>query len=106
MSANSSSFAISPSASLKNPEVIRHTIALANTEESFIFPANTKYFTIQNEGQRFVRVAYAIGETNDGGNFYVLPPFDSRTINGIEMSSVTIYLRSSGAEIVTFDIWK
>jgi hypothetical protein len=106
MSSNSSAFAISPSASIKNPEISRFAITTANVEETFTFPANTKYFRIQNEGVRFIRLAYSSGETADGGDYTQIAPFDSLSVSGIEQTSVTIYLRSPGTETLSIEIWK
>lgn len=106
MSGNASSFAISPSGVLKNPTITRVTIAAANTEEPFAFPLNTKFFHVQNEGARNVRISYVVGETADGGDYFTLTPWDSRVVSGIGQNNVTIYLRSPGTETLSIEIWK
>lgn len=106
MSGNASSFAISPSAVLKNPTTFRYTISTPNTEESFSLPSGTKAFTAKNTGARLVKMAYATGEIA-GGNYFTLAPWEPHSAPGtISQSTLTFYVEAPGPETIEFDIWR
>lgn len=106
MSGNASSFAISPSAVLKNPTTFRYTITAPNVEESFSLPTGTKAFIAKNTGARFIKVAYATGEIA-GGNYFTLAPWAPHPSPGtISQSSITFYVEAPGLETIEFDIWR
>lgn len=85
----------STQAGLKNPTLVAHEIAVADTEESYTCPATTRYIAIQNMSLKPVRVAYASGEVN-GSNYYTLPPKSRKVLPELDSTgSYTLYFRSS-----------
>jgi len=84
-------------------QIDNETIALSNTEQSFVLPANTKRFLIRNRANNDLRLSYASGGTaTDWVTIRKNAVFEDVNF----YTSQTIYFQSSNAsdviEIVTY----
>lgn len=91
---------------VRNPVIVRYTIATANTEEEIILPTGTKAFRIHNVGVRNVLLAYSTGEIA-GGNYITLPPYYPWSNPAIiSQSTLSLFIQSTGTETVELEIWR
>lgn len=86
------------------PSTANITIAVANVEESYAFPANTKHFKLKNVGSKILKIAYVSGETTTKP--FTIYPGETHAVDGITAGNVTIYLQSPGTIPVQLEIWQ
>jgi len=81
---------------LTTPSLHVATIAVANTEQSYILPANTRWFSIVNQTVPVLKVAYVSGES---GTTYREIPRGCSTIHPSldSTASVVLYFQSTTA---------
>lgn len=93
-----------PSGGISIPATETVVIALANTEQSYTFPANTKQFRIFNDGKYLAKVSYQA--TESGTNYYPVYPGDEYKVYGISAPSITIYVQSTGTNNLRLEYWR
>lgn len=88
-----------------NPTIVNLSIPLANTEVSYVFPAGTKRFSLQNRFDGKITLAYAVGDS--GILYYTIWPGNEFAENNIHVSaSITIYVQSPKAsQIIEIRSW-
>lgn len=89
----------------KIPAISAFDLTAANTEQSFIFPSGTVFFSVFNAGKTFLRLAYAASGTANGGNYRTVPPHSAVGIDGIGAGNLTIYLRAPAIQRVEVEYW-
>jgi len=85
-------------AGLKDVKIERLTIALANTEQSFTFPDNTRAFILRNEGSKILK--WSMVATESGTKFRSLYPSESLEKENLLLNSKTLYFQSPGIGVV------
>lgn len=93
-----------PSGGISIPWSSRFQIAAVDTEEEFIFPANTKQYKIFNDGNAVLKLSYQEFQSNT--EFIPIYPGDSHEVWGITAPSVTIYLQSPKQINVSLEYWQ
>lgn len=76
------------------PLVENVTIAIADTEQTHTFPADTKRFLIQSRGSK-VKLSFASGQS--GTTYLTVHPYGFYSEDGIGAASLTVYLQSPAA---------
>lgn len=81
-----------------NPTVTNITIAVANTEQTVVLPADTKRYLIQVLSVGTLKVAYGVGLS--GTNYLELPKGCFSSEDEINISSLTLYVQSPTTGVV------
>jgi hypothetical protein len=87
------------------PYVDSFDLTASNTEESYVFPTGTVYFSIQNTGKTVLRMTYEATETANGGSYISIYPGTSRSVDSIGAVNLTIYLRAAAVQRVEIEYW-
>lgn len=84
--------------SLTSPSIQNSTIAVADTEQSYIFPVNTQTFLIRPRGGATLRIAFAAGTS--GSDYLTVSPGAFYSQDNVAISPLTIYFQSPTAGLV------
>lgn len=88
---------------LTTPNIQNITIAVANVEQSYVLPVNTKTYNLKARGNSRIRLAYTAGQS--GTNFVTIPPGNEYNVDGLN-SSLTIYFQANNAlEVIELESW-
>ena len=80
------------------------TIAVANTEQSIVLPANTKRFRVCVRGSAKLQIAYTA--TESGTNYISVWPGAFYEETGLDIANLTLYVQASASgEIVEVVSW-
>lgn len=83
-----------PNELVTTPTIFTTTIAIANTEQSYAVPANTKQVEVVNFGSADLKLAYAAGES--GTNYRTIPCGAGIKLPSLDSSaSITLYFQSA-----------
>lgn len=99
-----SGLASPPNTGLLTPSIDNITIAVVNTEQSYVFPNFTKNFKIQNVGNYILKMSYTA--TESGTKYFTIYPGSFLEVFSISALSVTIYLQSPGLIPIQLEIWQ
>lgn len=81
------------------PTIVNINVALANTEQSYALPANTKRFFIQARGNAKIQLAFTSSQS--GTNYITISPGSKYEEKSVQLSSTTLYfqLNKAGQEV-------
>lgn len=86
-----------------NPTIVNITIALANTEQNYSLPTDTKKFLIKNRGDSMTKLSYLSGDS--GSVFVSIPPGAVYEESGI-LTNATLYFQTeSASDIIEIVSW-
>lgn len=77
------------------PVIVNIAIPLANTEQSYALPADTKKFRIRARGNAKLQMSFVSGDS--GTNFMTIFPGNVYEETGLDISTTTVYFQSSKA---------
>jgi hypothetical protein len=89
---------ISSNAPATTPTIIDITITLANTEQSYAFPANTKQYLMQYRSGGEIKYAFTAGQS--GSSFLTIPVSGFQSSSEINTPSLVVYFQSPTAGTV------
>ena len=93
-----------PSNRLQNVTIQRESIAVANTEQSFVFPDGVKSFTLRNDGNGLMKWTFTA--TESGTTDRTLYAGELYEKEHIYLTSKTLYFQSSKAgDIMEIEFW-
>lgn len=68
------------------------TVAIANTEQSYAFPANTKQFKLQTRSGGKIKYSFSAGTS--GTNYLTLWPGSFNSEDGLDVTGLSVYYQS------------
>lgn len=89
---------------LTSPTIANETAALANTEYSYAFPANTRKFSIKARGNAKIKLAFTSGQS--GTDFITIFPGSKYEEIELKITGVTAYFQTNKVgEVVEILSW-
>jgi uncharacterized membrane protein len=89
---------VASASSVSTGTVENVTIAVANTEQSHTFPANTKKFTVKARDAGKILLAFALGQS--GVEYHTISAGAFYGAEGVVAPAMTIYFQSPVAGLV------
>lgn len=80
---------------LTTPTIVHLAIPTANTEVTYIFPANTKLFKVKSQNGARFQILY-----NSGGDSYTVPSKNEYCMDSICVEALTIYFQSPKTGVI------
>lgn len=94
---------VSGASGVTSPTIANVPILVANTEQSYAFPANTKRFIIRVRGMGRLQLSFVAAQS--GTNFITIYPGNAHEEAGLNVISTTIYFQCSKTEVVEILSW-